>query len=406
MKKKSSAGIAFLILTIAFLILNAYDGAMLWFMRFRILHLYRTWIYDVLTLGAERIYYLLPHASSFSLYLCQILETFPGVVFAALPLLSVLLSAKGKRIPAIVFAALNLILALVDFVPALGSGAMFSAGGFPLGLALLIYVVVSLLLVLSAANALSRKTLSAILFAAGGLSVILFIILSMFRYNPGRGIADAKFIGFDWWRMFFYSKRIFSFFGYYETTMRYFNLTLAAAFYPLSRAMLIFALGAGLRYCPAPRAKACPIPSNSVPRNGVTYRTNIQGGRTMATKNKLTAILLSIFTGGLGIDRFYLGYTGLGVVKLLTMGGFGIWALIDLIMICTGSLRPADGSPWEEEVRAQAAPVQSAQPAYQAAPAPESSNLDALEKLAKLHEQGILTDEEFSQKKAELLSKM
>lgn len=406
MKKKSSAGIAFLILTIAFLILNAYDGAMLWFMRFRILHLYRTWIYDVLTLGAEWIYRSLPYASSFSLYLYQILETFPGVVFAALPLLSVLLSAKGKRIPAIVFAALNLILALVDFVPVLGSGAMFSAGGFPLGLALLIYVVVSLLLVLSAANALSRKTLSAILFAAGGLSVILFIILSMFQYNPGRGIADAKFIGFDWWRMFFYSKRIFSFFGYYETTMRYFNLTLAAAFYPLSRAMLIFALGAGLRYCPAPRAKARPIPSNSVPRNGVTYSTNIQGGRTMATKNKLTAILLSIFTGGLGIDRFYLGYTGLGVVKLLTMGGFGIWALIDLIMICTGSLRPADGSPWEEEVRAQAAPVQSAQPAYQAAPAPESSNLDALEKLAKLHEQGILTDEEFSQKKAELLSKM
>lgn len=402
MKKKSSAGIAFLILTIAFLILNAYDGAMLWFMRFRILHLYRTWIYDVLTLGAERIYYLLPHARSFSLYLCQILKTFPGVVFAALPLLSVLLSAKGKKIPAIVFAALNLILALVDFVPVLGSGAMFSASGFPLGLALLIYVVVSLLLVLSAANALSRKTLSAILFAAGGLSVILFIILSMFRYHPGRGIADAKFIGFDWWRKFF---SFFGFFGYYEITMRYFNLTLAA-FYPLSRAMLIFALGAGLRYCPAPRAKACPIPSNSVPRNGVTYRTNIQGGLTMATKNKLTAILLSIFTGGLGIDRFYLGYTGLGVVKLLTMGGFGIWALIDLIMICTGSLRPADGSPWEEEVRAQAAPVQSAQPAYQAAPAPESSNLDALEKLAKLHEQGILTDEEFSQKKAELLSKM
>ena len=128
MKKKSSAGIAFLILTIAFLILNAYDGAMLWFMRFRILRLYRTWIYDVLTLGAERIYRSLPYASNFSLYLYQILETFPGVVFAALPLLSVLLSAKGKKIPAIVFAALNLILALVDFVPVLGSGAMFSAG--------------------------------------------------------------------------------------------------------------------------------------------------------------------------------------------------------------------------------------------------------------------------------------
>ena len=402
MKKKSSAGIAFLILTIAFLILNAYDGAMLWSMRFRILRLYRTWIYDVLTLGAarSRFWRLLPFEFEF------LRIAFPGVVFAALPLLSVLLSAKGKRIPAIVFAALNLILALVDFVPVLGSGAMFSAGGFPLGLALLIYVVVSLLLVLSAANALSRKTLSAILFAAGGLSVILFIILSMFRYTVRRGVTGAEFIGFDWWRRFFYSYKSRRFFYYFELTLLDCNYTLAACFYPLSRAMLIFALGAGLRYCPAPRAKACPIPSNSVPRNGVTYRTNIQGGLTMATKNKLTAILLSIFTGGLGIDRFYLGYTGLGVVKLLTMGGFGIWALIDLIMICTGSLRPADGSPWEEEVRAQAAPVQSAQPAYQAAPAPESSNLDALEKLAKLHEQGILTDEEFSQKKAELLSKM
>ena len=402
MKKKSSAGIAFLILTIAFLILNAYDGTTQGFIRPRIFGLYPTWIHD-LTLGAERsrFWQFLPFEFRVLLY------AFPGVVFAALPLLSVLLSAKGKRIPAIVFAALNLILALVDFVPVLASGAMFSAGGFPLGLALLIYVVVSLLLVLSAANALSRKTLSAILFAAGGLSVILFIILSMFRYNPGRGIAGAEFIGFDWWEKYLHGSDITrSFFFYYRLVTMAFEFTLAAVFYPLSRAMLIFALGAGLRYCPAPRAKACPIPSNSVPRNGVTYRTNIQGGRTMATKNKLTAILLSIFTGGLGIDRFYLGYTGLGVVKLLTMGGFGIWALIDLIMICTGSLRPADGSPWEEEVRAQAAPVQSAQPAYQAAPAPESSSLDALEKLAKLHEQGVLTDEEFSQKKAELLSKM
>ena len=400
MKKKSSAGIAFLILTIAFLILNAYDGTTQGFIRPRIFGLYPTWIHD-LTLGAERsrFWRLLPVEFRVLLY------AFPGVVFAALPLLSVLLSAKGKRIPAIVFAALNLILALVDFVPVLGSGAMFSAGGFPLGLALLIYVVVSLLLVLSAANALPRKALSAILFAAGGLSVILFIILSMFQFMPTTG---AEFIGFDWWEKYLHSSYITRrfFFYYYKLTTIAFELTLAAIFYPLSRAMLIFALGAGLRYCPAPRAKACPIPSNSVPRNGVTYRTNIQGGLTMATKNKLTAILLSIFTGGLGIDRFYLGYTGLGVVKLLTMGGFGIWALIDLIMICTGSLRPADGSPWEEEVRAQAAPVQSAQPAYQAAPAPESSNLDALEKLAKLHEQGILTDEEFSQKKAELLSKM
>lgn len=113
-----------------------------------------------------------------------------------------------------------------------------------------------------------------------------------------------------------------------------------------------------------------------------------------ATKTKLTAILLAIFTGGFGVDRFYLGYTGLGVVKLLTAGGFGIWSLIDLIRICTGSLRPADGSPWQED--APKAPVQSS----------ESSAIESLERLANLYERGLLTEEEFAKKKAEMLAKM
>lgn len=55
--------------------------------------------------------------------------------------------------------------------------------------------------------------------------------------------------------------------------------------------------------------------------------------------------------GVLGVDRFYLGYTALGVLKLLTVGGAGIWALIDFIRIGVDSLRPADGSPWVEETR-------------------------------------------------------
>jgi TM2 domain-containing membrane protein YozV len=61
-------------------------------------------------------------------------------------------------------------------------------------------------------------------------------------------------------------------------------------------------------------------------------------------KSKMVAILLALFLGVFGADRFYLGYTGLGVAKLLTMGGCGLWLLIDLIMIITGSITDSDGN--------------------------------------------------------------
>ncbi len=61
-------------------------------------------------------------------------------------------------------------------------------------------------------------------------------------------------------------------------------------------------------------------------------------------KSHTAAILLALFLGGIGIHRFYLGYTWQGVVQLLTLGGFGIWALIDLIRIITGDLQPKGGS--------------------------------------------------------------
>ena len=62
-------------------------------------------------------------------------------------------------------------------------------------------------------------------------------------------------------------------------------------------------------------------------------------------KSKITALLLSIFLGSIGVDRFYLGYIGLGIIKLITCGGFGIWSLIDIILIAVDKLPTKDGQP-------------------------------------------------------------
>lgn len=62
------------------------------------------------------------------------------------------------------------------------------------------------------------------------------------------------------------------------------------------------------------------------------------------SKSQVVALLLCFFVGILGIHRFYLGYIWQGVVQLLTLGGFGIWTLIDFIRIIIGDLQPKNGS--------------------------------------------------------------
>lgn len=57
------------------------------------------------------------------------------------------------------------------------------------------------------------------------------------------------------------------------------------------------------------------------------------------------AVLFSVFLGWVGIDRFYLHYVGLGIVKLVTLGGIGVWWIIDLILIVMDKLPDSQGRP-------------------------------------------------------------
>lgn len=67
------------------------------------------------------------------------------------------------------------------------------------------------------------------------------------------------------------------------------------------------------------------------------------GEEVRKSKSWLVALLLSLFLGAWGIDRFYLGYVGLGLLKLFTFGGCGLWWLIDFILIATNSMLDSDG---------------------------------------------------------------
>lgn len=113
-------------------------------------------------------------------------------------------------------------------------------------------------------------------------------------------------------------------------------------------------------------------------------------------KDKTTAIILSALLGELGVDRFYLGYTGMGVLKLLTGGCFGVLWILDIINIATGKLQPANGLGYAGDVNTDSKSIDCA----------SSNPYEDLQKLADLKKQGIISEEEFSKLKSEFLERI
>ncbi|OIJ63563.1 NINE protein [Streptomyces mangrovisoli] len=67
-------------------------------------------------------------------------------------------------------------------------------------------------------------------------------------------------------------------------------------------------------------------------------------GRPYSDKSKIVAGVLQLLLGGLGVGRFYIGNVGIGLAQLFTCGGFGIWALVDgIIMLTSDNQTDAQG---------------------------------------------------------------
>lgn len=99
------------------------------------------------------------------------------------------------------------------------------------------------------------------------------------------------------------------------------------------------------RFCPK-----CGFSQPQTERGNNTYQQSYnqppqqpQDNENISERSGLVVLLLAIFLGYLGVHSFYTGKTGIGIAQLLTAGGCGIWVIIDIVMLVTGSYFDAEG---------------------------------------------------------------
>jgi hypothetical protein len=84
-------------------------------------------------------------------------------------------------------------------------------------------------------------------------------------------------------------------------------------------------------------------PGYGPPPANPPYATNPQQPGEISPKKRMTVILLCLFFGWLGVHRFYLGKIGTGILMLLTLGGLGVWYIVDFFISIFGKYKDSQG---------------------------------------------------------------